>query len=298
VQRLQAFQSVLSNAAGPNGPGAAILGVCNVTPDSFSDGGKAFGFDAAMVHIESLLAQGAHMIDIGAESTRPRAAPVSPREQIVRMVEVVRAASARCFVSVDTTQPEVLEVCMQAGAHAVNDVSCGKDPRLAQIAAKYGAVYILMHARGSQTQMTGFSEYPDAGYQNIVSDVTREWTLAKESLIRQGVGTDAIVFDPGYGFAKNANQSLELLRRTEELVSALPFPLLSGASRKSFLKFTDPSAKPEQRVGASVAAAAYAVRHGAKMVRVHDVREVAQALFLEHRLRARELGASLQAEPC
>jgi dihydropteroate synthase len=283
LQRLQTFKSVLSSATRRRG--AAILGVCNVTPDSFSDGGMAYGFDAAVAHADMLLREGADIIDIGGESTRPGAPSVSAAEQLARILEVVRHVSKHAFVSVDTTLPEVLEACLNAGAHAVNDVSCARDPDLAGVAAKYGAVYMLMHARGTQTEMLGFSAYADDAYPDVVSDVVREWTRAKDVVVAQGVDASAIVFDPGYGFAKNAKQSLTLLQQTRTLCERIPFPLLSGSSRKSFLRFADEGAAPADRLGASLAAASYAIQHGAKLVRVHDVQATHQALMVDARLR-------------
>jgi dihydropteroate synthase len=284
VQRLQTFQSVLARARVSHG--AAILGVCNVTPNSFSDGGEAYGAEQAAMHIDVLLEQGADMIDIGGESTRPGAAPVDATEQLRRILDSVRNAAKRCFVSVDTTLPEVADACLAAGAHAVNDVSCARNPELARVVAKHEAVYMLMHARGTQAEMQGFSVYPNDGYNDVVEDVVREWTEASEVAKAQGVASEALVFDPGYGFAKNAEHSLTLLERTRELCDRVRVPVLSGASRKSFLRFADPDAAPNERLGASVAAACYAVRNGAHLVRVHDVRAVKQALRVECRLGA------------
>lgn len=282
MQRLQTFRSALASATASRG--AALLGVCNVTPDSFSDGGEAFSLEAAMRHVDALLAEGADMIDIGGESTRPGAPPVAPKEQLRRILDVVRHTAQRCFTSVDTTSAEVAEACLAVGAHAINDVSCALDIELPRVVARFGAVYMLMHARGTQTEMKGFSEYDPQGYQDVVADVIHEWSAAKERALSVGVAGDALVFDPGYGFAKNAEHSLDLLRRTHELCAAVPHPLLSGASRKSFLKFADPEVPARERLGASVAAACFAVRQGASLVRVHDVRATRQALSVERAL--------------
>jgi dihydropteroate synthase len=260
--------------------GVALVGVCNVTPDSFSDGGHHLRYEAACQRVDELLAEGADSVDIGAESTRPGAVCVAPEEQLARMLEVVRYAATKACVSVDTTRPEVAEACLEAGAVAINDVSCLADPRLAEVAARAGATLILMHARGSQAEMRGFSVYPDNGYGNVVEDVLSEWNRAADLAVSRGLARDALVMDPGLGFAKNAQQSLLLLRRTGELVSRLDVPVLVGASRKSFLRVVDADAPPTERLGASVAAALHATRQGAQLVRVHDVRATRQAIDL------------------
>jgi dihydropteroate synthase len=260
--------------------GVALVGVCNVTPDSFSDGGHHLSFDAACRRIDELVREGADMVDIGAESTRPGALPVPASEQLSRMLEVVRYAATQTCVSVDTTLPEVAEACLGAGAVAVNDVSCLEDPRLAEVAAVHEAILIVMHARGAQAKMHGFSVYPDSGYGDVLEDVLSEWGRAADRAVSRGLPRSALVMDPGFGFSKNAQQSLLLLKRTGELVKRLDVPVMVGASRKSFLRVVDPEAQPTERLGASVAAAVHAVRAGAALVRVHDVRATRQAIDL------------------
>ena len=151
------------------------MGVCNVTPDSFSDGGQHFSPDDARARVDALLREGADVVDIGAESTRPGAKPVTPEEQLSRMLDVVRYAAGRAAVSVDTTSPVVAEACLEAGAIAINDVSLLADAALADVAMKAGATLILMHARGPQVHMRGFSQYPASGYGDVVTDVVAEW---------------------------------------------------------------------------------------------------------------------------
>ncbi len=268
------FTSALERGIGKRG--VLLLGVCNVTPDSFSDGGEHLSARDACAHVDHLVDEGADMIDIGGESTRPGAPPVPESEQLARVLEVVRYAARRVPVSIDTTNPAVADACLEAGACAVNDVSCARDPELARVAVRHHAAYFLMHARGTQEEMAGFSQYPDDAYGDVVIDVLGEWSLAAARVREAGVGQ--LVMDPGLGFAKNARQSTELLRRTAELVSASSVPVLIGASRKSFLKQWDETAEPKDRLGASIAAAVFAVKHGAKMLRVHDVRATRQAL--------------------
>jgi dihydropteroate synthase len=268
--------------------GAVLVGVCNVTPDSFSDGGRFFDPAAAKARVDQLLAEGADVVDVGGESTRPGAKPVPAAEQLERVLPVVRWLRERAVVSIDTQSAEVAAACLREGASIVNDVSCLRDPALADVVATHGAALILMHSRANHEGMLDFSVHPDDAYGDVVADVVREWSAAAECARARGVPEEALVFDPGLGFAKNARHSQELLARTAELVRAVRAPVLVGASRKSFLKSVDPAAAPAERLGASVAAAVFAVRAGAKLVRVHDVRATKQAL-LAWRMLEREV---------
>ena len=268
------------------------MGICNVTPDSFSDGGQFADYAAATARVDALLAEGADIIDLGAESTRPGAKPVPAKEQLARVLEVVRYAASRACVSIDTTSPEVAAACLDAGACLVNDVSLLADDDLAKVVAASGAALALMHARGPMEKMRGFSHYPDEGYGDVVKDVVAEWSAAAERARAAGVAPDALLMDPGLGFAKNARQSAELLRRTAELVAAVPVPVLVGASRKSFLTTLghggDAAAPaPAARLGASLAAALFAANAGASVLRVHDVLATAQLLDASRALAAK-----------
>jgi dihydropteroate synthase len=254
------------------------MGVCNVTPDSFSDGGRYFSLRAACERVDLLVAEGADVVDIGGESTRPGALAVDTKEQLARVLEVVRYAARVTCASIDTADPDVAAACLDAGAAIVNDVSCLRDERLARVAGASGAVLVLMHARGTQSEMRGFSRYADDAYGDVVVDVTTEWRAAAARAESAGVARAALVMDPGLGFAKNARQSAELLRRLDEVVRAVDAPVLVGASRKSFLTLADPTAPPGDRLGASIAAALAAVERGATIVRVHDVRATCQAI--------------------
>jgi dihydropteroate synthase len=276
--RSERFQQVLEAARARRR--VALMGICNVTPDSFSDGGEHLAPPDARARVDLLVAEGADFLDIGAESTRPGAPPVPPGEQLARMLEVVRYAATRAAVSVDTTSPEVAAACLEVGAVAVNDVSCLADPCLAEVSASARATLVLMHARGPQAAMRGFSDYPDSGYAEVVQDVVQEWKSAAERAMERGVDRAELVMDPGLGFSKNAKQSADLLRQTRLLVEQTGVPVLVGASRKSFLTLVDRDAGPTQRVGASIAAALVARRGGASIVRVHDVRATRQALDL------------------
>jgi dihydropteroate synthase len=280
--RSETFEHVLHEARSRRG--VALMGVCNVTPDSFSDGGAHYSLRDACARVDAVFGEGADIVDIGAESTRPGAPAVPAQEQLRRMLEVVRYAASctrpgmTACVSVDTTSPEVAAACLDAGASVVNDVSCLRDEGLAHVVASHGAAFVLMHARGTQAEMRGFSDYPDSAYSDIVRDVLIEWTSAAERAVQLGVPRGALVMDPGLGFAKNVRQSAQLLRSLPELVAAVEAPVLVGASRKSFLKLADADAGPTERIGASIAAALHAARAGAAILRVHDVRATRQAL--------------------
>jgi dihydropteroate synthase len=277
------FRRVLARARA--GRGLALMGVCNVTPDSFSDGGLFLTPDAARARVDALLAEGADFIDVGGESTKPGALPVPASEQIARVLDVVRyAVGVGACVSVDTTSAEVAAVCLDQGACVVNDVSCLREPSLGGVVARAGAALILMHTRGLPHEMTGFGGYPADGYKDVVREVCAEWRSAAEKAGSLGVPRDAIVMDPGLGFAKSAEQSVELLARVREIVESVEVPVAVGASRKSFLTTVDPGAAPEQRLGASIAAALHAARSGVAILRVHDVRATRQAVDLARHL--------------
>jgi dihydropteroate synthase len=263
------------------------MGVLNVTPDSFSDGGRFLAPDAARRRIDEMLAEGADIIDIGGESTRPGSIPVGPAEQIDRVAHplVHAARERRALVSIDTTSPAVARYALREGAAIVNDVSCLADIELARAVAENGAALVIMHARGSMTAMRGYSDAPGNAYSDIVTDVAREWSAAREKAIENGVDKRAIFFDPGLGYMKNAAHSIELLRRLDEF-RALGAPILAGPSRKSFIaKATHSEAAPEQRLGGTIAACLAAADGGADILRVHDVSDVKQALALRRALR-------------
>ncbi|HEY0463835.1 MAG TPA: dihydropteroate synthase [Polyangiaceae bacterium] len=256
--------------------GTLLMGVLNVTPDSFFDGGRYDAADNAARRIDQLLADGADLIDIGAESTRPGAAAIAAAEQIARLDPGLRYALQQgALVSVDTASPAVARYALELGAQLINDVSCLADEDLARACAEHGAALILMHARGPAASMAGFSVYPDSGYQDVVQDVRREWRAARARALAVGMAGADVYFDPGLGFAKNAQQSYTLLARLAEFQSE--GLMVVGASRKSFLASVD-GAPPEERLGGSVAACLLAAARGAAIVRVHDVREVRQAL--------------------
>jgi len=279
-----------------------IMGVLNRTPDSFSDGGLFVDEAAARARVEAMLAEGADVIDIGAESTRPGSQPVSDAEQVARLGSSVRdVARMGAVVSIDTTSPAVAERALGDGAAIVNSVSLEAAAPLGAVCARHGAALVLMHSRGEMASMPGFSRYADDAYGDVVADVAREWMSAAERALDAGVGRDELVLDPGLGFAKNARHSLELCARLDELC-ALGFPVLVGPSRKSFLvraaASADPSlgeAPPEARLGGTVAATLACAARGASMVRVHDVAPVRQALAVAAALERARGGARAHA---
>lgn len=263
--------------------GVAIMGVCNVTPDSFSDGGRYLDREHAQARVAQLINEGADIVDIGGESTRPGAHPVPAKEQLARVLDIVRWAAERTCVSIDTTSPEVAAACLDAGAQIVNDVSLLSQPELAGVTAASGAALILSHARAPQSSMSGFGGFPLSAYGDIVRDVLADWERAANVAAARGLPREALVMDPGLGFSKASRHSFELLRRASELVTAVgpDVPVLFGASNKSFLSLIDRGADAGERLGASIMAAVHAVRCGVRIVRVHDVRATRQAIDLD-----------------
>jgi dihydropteroate synthase len=260
------------------------MGVVNATPDSFYRAGRSESQTAALARVDQLRDEGAEIADIGGESSRPGAGAVPPDEQIARIEPAVARAVAtgKLQVSVDTTSPQVAERMLAIGAVLVNDVSCLADSDLARVTARAGATLILMHTRGVLGSMPGFSDYPDDAYQDVVTDVKREWSAARDRAMAAGLPRERIWFDPGIGFGKNARQSFELLRRLTELRD-LGVPVVVGPSRKSFIRAVD-DAGPEERLGGTIAACLWCAAQGADVLRVHDVQAVRQALAVTEML--------------
>jgi dihydropteroate synthase len=252
------------------------MGVVNLTPDSFFDGGRYISKSAAESRVDQLLSEGAAVIDLGGESSRPGAEKVAAAEQIDRVRATLSYAVGKgAVVSIDTTDPEVADYALAAGAKLVNDVSCLEEPELAAVTARRGATLLLMHSRDMRG-MSGFSQYPAGGYGDVVEDVRAEWRAARDRAVAQGLEPGSVWLDPGLGFAKNAQQSFELLRRLSEFASE-GVPIAVGPSRKSFIAAVDGS-PPEARLGGTVAACLAAAERGASLLRVHDVMAVRQAL--------------------
>ncbi len=268
------------------------MGVVNVTPDSFSDGGRYLTAEAAVTHGLDLLADGADLLDIGGESTRPGATRPLVSEELARVVPVIRQlADAGAVVSVDTMRSEVAEAALRAGATLVNDVSGGlADPRMLAVVADTGASYVAMHWRAHSDHMTDFAAYDGPG--GVVAGVRDELAGRVEAMLAAGIAEDRIVLDPGLGFAKRAEHNWELLADLEPL-RALGFPLLVGASRKSFLgSLLAPEGGPprpvEEREHAHAAVVAHLTRLGAWGVRVHDVRAARDTIAATAAIVAKE----------
>ncbi len=259
------------------------MGVVNVTPDSFSDGGDALDAGDARRRIDRLLEDGADVLDVGGESTRPGHAFVSEGEELGRVIGPTRYAARErgALVSIDTTRPAVAEAALSAGARLVNDVSCLADDALARLAARHGAALVIMHSRGSMRRMPGFGETPEDAYGDLVGEVAEELSSAVSRAVRAGMSRELILVDPGLGFHKSSRHSLELLRRVGALRAVAP--VVVGASRKSFLA-RGSGRGPRDRLGASIAAALWSAEAGASLVRVHDVRETVDALELRRAL--------------
>ena len=256
-----------------------VIGVVNVTPDSFSDGGRFHDPAAAVAHGLRLVADGADMLDVGGESTRPGADPVTEADLVARVVPVIEALRARTSVpiSIDTMKPGVAQAAVAAGATLWNDVSALRaEASSAQVAAELGCGVILMHMLGEPRTMQQSPRYDD-----VVGEVAAFLAGRAEAALAAGVRREAIWLDPGIGFGKTLAHNLALIAHLDRL-TALGFPVVLGVSRKSFLKAIDPGAvSAEDRRGGSLAAALAGVRAGAAAVRVHDVRETVQALAVE-----------------
>jgi dihydropteroate synthase len=250
-----------------------VMGVINVTPDSFSDGGDHFRTEDAIAAGEAMLAAGADILDIGGESTRPGADRIPPAEEIGRIVPVVAALGRRASVSVDTRNAATMQAALAAGARIVNDVSgLTHDPAAAGVIAAAECPVVLMHMRGTPATMNALATYDDVALD--VHDELADRIVAAE---QAGIARARIILDPGIGFAKTAEQSLELLRRLR-LLRGFGLPLLVGVSRKSFIGRYGDALDPRQRMPGSLAAALWAAINGASILRVHDVAETVQAL--------------------
>jgi dihydropteroate synthase len=263
------------------GGGAAphLMAILNVTPDSFSDGGLYTDHAAAIAHGERCVAEGAAIIDVGGESTRPGAARVPAAEQLARTGPVVRALAVRHAVSIDTTSSEVAAAAIAAGACIVNDVSAAaEDPAIVEAAASGGAALVLMHRRFAPGEDRWSTEHDPRRPAGDVAAEVRDWLAARvDAVVRAGMPRDRVAIDPGLGFGKSVAENLALLERVGEL-AALGLPVLVGASRKSFLGALAGQPDPARRDAASVDAALVAVREGAAILRVHAVGAHARAL--------------------
>ena len=273
----------------PIGDRTLLMGILNVTPDSFSDGGQFFGVDNAMAHAEQMITEGANIIDVGGESTRPGGEPVSAKEEIKRVVPVIESLVARFDIpiSVDTTKSEVARAALDAGAAIVNDISALRfDFYVADAVARAGAGLVLMHSRGTPATMHRLPPVAD-----IMQEVTHSLRASINMAERRGVKRESIVIDPGIGFGKSQEQNLELIAKVDQLIAAFPdYPLLIGTSRKSFIGriLADESGSPapaEDRLHGTMATITAAVLKGAHIVRVHDVKATAETIRVAESIR-------------
>lgn len=250
-----------------------VMGILNVTPDSFSDGGKHNGKAQALAHAQQMIADGATVIDVGGESTRPGASVVEVEEEIRRVVPVVEAlAELDVVISIDTSQPEVIQAAVAAGAHIWNDVRALTRPNALETAAKLNIPVIIMHMRGEPTTMNGLDQY-----DNVTLDVMTELSQRVSDALKAGVKAENIMIDPGFGFAKNAKQNLKLLKEFHQL-NQLGYPILSALSRKRFIGEALGGAEAGQRAVGSIAGHLLSIQQGACMVRAHDVKAMSDAI--------------------
>lgn len=256
-----------------------VMGIVNVTPDSFSDGGAFFAqgsqeaqHELAIAHARELIAQGSDILDIGGESTRPGAQPVTVEEELNRVMPVIQAALHMDVpVSIDTRRPQVMRAAVDAGVDIINDINGFRDPESFAIAAASRCGLCIMHMLGEPQTMQ-----QDPRYGDVVAEVLLALTQMRDRFVAQGVNAHRILIDPGFGFGKTLEHNLLLMRSLDRFAETQP--VLAGVSRKSMIGAITGQAKPADRVAGSVAAALWAAKHGASVLRVHDVRATVDAL--------------------
>ena len=262
----------------PWGDRTGVMGILNLTPDSFSDGGRLQSLEGAVRAAGRMLAQGAAVLDLGGQSTRPGAEEIGAEREIGRVVPVlgaIRAAYPEAVLSVDTFRAPVAEAALAAGADWINDVGGGRrDPEILKVVAEAGCPYVLMHSRGDSCSMDGLAVYAD-----VVAEVRQELLAATERALAAGLKGQQLIWDPGLGFAKTTEHNLALLRGLAEL-RAEGFPLLVGPSRKRFIGAVLDEPRPRARLWGTAAVCGQAIAAGASILRVHDVRPIVQVARL------------------
>ena len=250
-----------------------IMGILNVTPDSFSDGGRWNTLDRALAHAEQMVKEGATIIDIGGESTRPGATPVPLDEELLRVIPVVEKISKELdvMISIDTSQPKVMEEAVKAGAHIWNDIRALRLDGALEMAAKLQCPVILMHMQGDPKTMQA-----DPHYEDVVKEVEKFLLDRVDDAIKAGIKKENIILDLGFGFGKSAKHNYQLLDHMQHFVD-LGYPVLSALSRKSMIKAACNIEKADERIVGAVAGALLSIERGAQMVRVHDVKETKEA---------------------
>jgi len=260
---------------------AHVMGILNVTPDSFSDGGKHDQKDQAIAYAKQMIADGATVIDVGGESTRPGASVVEIAEEIRRIVPVVaELAKLDVIISIDTSQPEVIREAVKAGAHIWNDVRALTRPHALETAAELNIPVIIMHMRGEPTTMNHLDQYED-----VTQEVIAELQQRVDDALQAGIHPKNIMIDPGFGFAKNAQQNLKLLNEFYQL-NNMGYPILSALSRKRFIGEALDGADANHRAVGSVAAHLLSIQQGACMVRAHDVKAMSDAIKVWQAMRS------------
>lgn len=257
-----------------------VMGILNVTPDSFSDGGQHHQKDQAIQHALQMMQDGATIIDIGGESTRPNASPVALEEEIRRVIPVVEALSKYdVIISIDTSQPEVMRAAVQAGAHIWNDVRALTRPQALETAAELNIPVVLMHMRGEPTNMNQLDQYHD-----VTEEVILELQQRLDQAVAVGVRKENIIIDPGFGFAKNAQQNFQLLNEFWKL-NRMGYPILSGLSRKRFIGEALSGVPAQERAVGSVTGHLLSIQQGASIVRAHDVKATIDAIKVWNRMQ-------------
>ena len=249
-----------------------IMGILNITPDSFSDGSRFNQLDSALFHAEKMIAEGAAIIDVGGESTRPGAVYVSEQEELDRVVPVIEQLSQKLdvMISIDTYKPAVMAAACQAGAHLINDIKALQEPDALKVAAQSQALICLMHMQGEPQSMQNHPVYKD-----VVEEVSDFLNNRVAECLAVGIAPEKLLLDPGFGFGKTLEQNYELLGRLNEVQS--DYPLLIGVSRKSMIgNLLNRSV--DERLAGSIAAALYALAQGARIIRVHDVQATCDAV--------------------
>lgn len=268
AQRVWSFGDLSLDLSKPH-----VMGILNVTPDSFSDGGQHYQPNRAVERALQMMQEGATIIDVGGESTRPGASAVAVREEIDRVVPVVEMLSQYPIVlSIDTSQPEVMRAAVQAGAHIWNDVRALTRPQALETAAELNIPVIIMHMRGEPTTMNSLAEYDD-----VTEEVIQELQQRIDAALAAGILPENIMIDPGFGFAKDAKHNFKLLNELYRL-NTLGYPILSGLSRKRFIGEALGGVEATQRAVGSVAGHLLSIQQGACIVRAHDVRATVDAI--------------------
>ncbi|HKP36420.1 MAG TPA: dihydropteroate synthase [Pyrinomonadaceae bacterium] len=282
---MTARQWKLARRSLPYGERTLVMGVLNVTPDSFSDGGRFFSFDQAIAQAERMIAEGADIIDIGGESTRPGSEFVTEAEELRRVIPVIErlVSAASIPISVDTTKSSIAQAALEAGAEIVNDISGLRfEPALADEAANARAGLVLMHSRGTPKNM---QQLPPA--EDILDEIVSRLHDSVAVALEHGVAAESIAVDPGIGFGKTVEQNLEIIASLDHLVAEFEdYPMMIGTSRKSFIGKLLDGAPADERLYGTIASVTAAVMKGAHIVRVHDVRATVEAVRIVDSLRS------------